>query len=696
MNLHTTHGEDGICLLTFDKPDSSANLFDSDTLSEVEQAIDTLAKHENGKGLIFLSAKPSIFIAGADLKVLSQQLPASELDAYVERGQRLMQKVADLPFPTVAAIHGACLGGGFELALACDYRIATPDHATKIGLPETRIGILPAWGGSTRLPRLIGLPKALDIILAGKTPPAKLARKLGMIDGLAPRESLEILARRFIAKGKPTQKNRFWLFHAPPGRWLLTQFSRRQLQAKTRGNYPALWKALDVTVKGTALSIPESLQLEKQALLTLAKTSECQNLMRVFFLTERAKHLKADEKAAAKPVNRAAVIGAGTMGAGIAQWISSRGPRVLLKDVNAPALARGMSTIEKLYADAVRHHVMDKREARDGRDRVDPAAQSVPMQSVDIVIEAALEEMALKQKIFAELERTAGPDTVLATNTSALSIQGIGDGVKHPERLIGLHFFNPVHRMQLVEVITAPKTSAETQATALRFVQKIGKLPVLVRDSPGFLVNRMLMPYLLEAVLLFEEGHSMEQIDNAMLTYGMPMGPLRLIDEVGHDIARHVARDLSQHFQDHMAGSYLLDKTVEKGWLGKKTKRGFYLYDKKNPVPNPDLNTFITPGTPAACDLTARMLLPMLNEAARCLEENVSDHPQDIDFAMIMGTGFAPFRGGPLRVIDALGTADVVKQLEAAAADGRPRYAPCELLRTMAAASKSFYPETTP
>ncbi|MCC5850495.1 MAG: enoyl-CoA hydratase/isomerase family protein [Verrucomicrobia bacterium] len=699
MNIQQTQSDDKILLVTFDRAKSSANIFDEQTLTELEKLLDEIASLPDIKGLIFLSAKPAIFIAGADLNLLGKELPDAELDAYIARGQALMQKVADLPFPTVAAIHGACLGGGYELALACDYRVATPDRATKIGLPETQIGILPAWGGSSRLPRLIGLPKALDIILGGKTPPAKLARKLGMVDDLAPRESLEKCARQLIENGRPKPRPQYRLLHTPPAVALIRHIARKNLQKKTRGNYPAVWKALEVVTEGLSKSMEDSLRLERKALPGLARSPECSNLLGVYFLTERAKHLEGEAGAEVAEVRRAAVIGAGAMGAGIAQWLTSRGLPVLLRDISPEALAKGMSTVNKLYVDAVRHHVLDAREAREGRDLLSPSAKEVPLKSVDLIVEAALEDLELKKELFADLESRADAHTLLATNTSALSLAEIGEDLQRPERLVGIHFFNPVHRMKLVEVISGPQTSAEAVATALRFVQKIGKMPVRVKDSPGFLVNRILMPYLVEAALLFEERHGIAEIDEAMLEFGMPMGPLRLIDEVGHDIALHVAQNLCGHFQDHMVNSALLEKTVEKGWLGKKSGQGFYNYDKKREAPNPELASLLsgtsTAGGSASSEtLARRMVLPMCNEAARCLQEEVAGEPEDVDFAMIMGTGFAPFRGGPLRHADAVGLSTLVAQLEAEVDAGRKRFAPCERLKKMAENKTTFYPPT--
>jgi 3-hydroxyacyl-CoA dehydrogenase/enoyl-CoA hydratase/3-hydroxybutyryl-CoA epimerase len=389
-----------------------------------------------------------------------------------------------------------------------------------------------------------------------------------------------------------------------------------------------------------------------------------------------------------------AVIGAGTMGAGIAQWVSARGCPVRLKDVNPDALARGLHHIEKLYADAVKHRVFTPSEATAGFDRITPVHTNVSLKGVDLVIEAAVEKLDLKQQVFRDLESQVGHNTVLATNTSALSIDDIASVLTWPERVVGLHFFNPVHRMQLVEIVRGPRTSHQAIDTALQFAKALGKLPVIAKDSPGFIVNRILLPYLVEAVNLFSEGMPIESVDKLMLDFGMPMGPLRLCDEVGLDIAQHVAKDLERRLPLPVPVYDTLEKMIAQGWLGKKSGRGFYRYGAKKETPNPDAKSFQTVGlarTSMAVAPVDRMVLIMINEAARLLDEGVVEAPEDIDFAMIMGTGWAPFRGGPLRHADALGLGEVVTRLEALARDIAPHFFPGERLRAMASEGKPFY-----
>lgn len=687
--------DDNVCVLTFDRPNSPANIFDRKTLEELDAHLVAIAQPGLGvKGLVLISLKPSIFVAGADLKAI-EQMNSEELRAFIELGQNAFSRIAALPFPTAAAIHGACVGGGFEVALACDWRVASPDRVTKIGLPETKLGILPAWGGSTRLPRLIGLPKALDVILGGKTLAAQAALRRGMIDAVTVREHLMDAALELLRKGKR------------PGDWKHSPIANRAaglvvggkarstLEKKTRGHYPAVNKALDVVLAASAArDEAEGLKAEREAVLELAGTSEARNLIRLFFLQERAKKLNVADIPDEKRVQSAAVIGAGVMGSGIAQWLSARGMRVIMRDVSPERVAAGMANITKLYAVGRKKHLFSAVEARDGLDRISPAATEVPLRRTDIVIEAAVEKMEVKKTIFRRLDEQVREDAILATNTSALSITELAQATKHPGRVVGIHFFNPVHQMQLVEVVIGRDTAPEVAQRALRFVQKIGKLPVLVKDSPGFLVNRILLPYMVEAGELFWQGADARDIDEAMLDFGMPMGPLRLIDEVGVDIAEDVARTLAEAFPDRMHVPVLLGKMLEAGLLGRKAGKGFYVHNKgKEPQPNREAVALRTKGERkfGREELQRRMVLLMVNEAARCLQEGIVESAGDVDFGMVMGTGFAPFRGGPLRYADSVGVKKVADELSSLASTAGQHFEPCELLSEKANLNQRFH-----
>lgn len=693
---------EGFCTLVFDRPESSANIFDSATLDELESHLSFLENQPEGaiRGVILISAKESVFVAGADLKQL-QTLGPEGLRHFISRGQKLFLRLRMLPMPTVAAIHGACMGGGFEMALACDWRIATPDKATKIGLPEVNLGILPAWGGSTRLPRLIGLPKALDIILGGKTPSASTAKKLGMIDEIAPKEALAAAALSAVL-GQSKSKRVAPPLHAALA-LALEPWVKRQILKKTHGNYPAALEALHVVCAACHGDAQPSFNRELEATLRLAQTPACRNLMRLFFQTERAKKGGADAPVQGKqegspPADKnartptVAVIGAGVMGSGIAQWLAAKNMRVILRDLDAQRVGAGMDRIAKLLGD---RRAFKEKEARDAMDRIVPAPAPVPLSRCGLVIEAAVEKMELKKKIFHDLDGQVGPQTILATNTSALSITELSEATKDPGRVVGIHFFNPVHKMQLVEVVVGMHTRPEVAKEAQLLVQKMGKLPVVVKDSPGFVVNRILMPYMLEAARFFDQGAKVAQVDGAMLAFGMPMGPLRLMDEVGLDVAEDVAATLGKAFGARMAQPGSIAPMLKAGLLGRKAGKGFYLHGsggraKVNPAPD-----LFRAGTRAAsltgAQLQERMVLLMVNEAARCLEEGLAQDAEAIDFAMVMGTGFAPFRGGPLRHAETVGVKHLAAAMALLADAGETHYAPCALIEKMAVEGGSFF-----
>ncbi len=738
MNITRHIDDDHVCTLTFDRADSSANVFDRATLDELDVHLAALEQHAILRGVILISAKDKIFIAGADLHEFVRAPDPEALAAIVDLGHRVFTRLQNLHAPSVAAIHGACLGGGCELALACDWRVASTGKPTKIGLPETQLGILPAWGGSVRLPALIGLPAALGMILPGRQLVGIQARKLGLVDELAHPEYLLATARTLLARGKRPPAP-FRAAHLPLAKQLIAAKARRDVLAKTHGHYPAPIKAIEVCTAALGRPLADALALEKAAFLALIRTPECENLLRIFFLQERAKKLPAPAGSTVRPVHRVAVIGAGVMGAGIAQWTSARGLPVTLKDVAPDALARGLHTAASLYREAAQRHVLTRAEATAGLDRITPSHTDIPLTSVDLVIEAAIEKLEAKQAIFRDLETHVRPDTVLATNTSALSIEALAKPLAHPERVIGIHFFNPVHRMQLVELVRGPRTSPDTLATALQFAKSLGKLPIVVNDAPGFLVNRILMPYLGEAVRLFREGYAPAVIDQIMLDFGMPMGPLRLADEVGIDVALHVARDLASRLPHFAPIDDTLPAMIAQKWLGKKSGTGFYLHrpGAHHAKPNPELDRLRpecgrrprrptsdprqphqpdaiphssagailplagegaghtlarNPSASASADtLRDRLVLIMVNEAARCLADRVVAAPEDVDFGMILGTGWAPFRGGPLRYADSLGTTEVFVRLEALARDVAPHFTPCEHLAEMARTDRTFY-----
>jgi 3-hydroxyacyl-CoA dehydrogenase / enoyl-CoA hydratase / 3-hydroxybutyryl-CoA epimerase len=628
---------DGIAWITFDSPKSSANVWNEETLREFNHLLETIEHDTRAKALVLRSAKERIFVAGADIKAI-RSLPQARVNDLIWLGQAVFDRLARLQIPKVAAIHGACMGGGFEVTLCCDWRIASDDASTKIGLPETQLGILPAWGGSTRLSRLIGLRKALDLITTGKLLNASAAKKAGLVSHVVPVERLEMLARRLVRGKRPARRFRLEnLFSSIIGR-----MARRKVLQKTRGLYPSVTKAVEVVCHAVRGEVENGLLMERNAVDELLKGPNAARLIDLFFKREEAAKRPVSD-GTVMPILDATVIGAGVMGSGIAHTIASRGVRVLMTDVSNDSLARGLERIHGLVSDATRRRLVTQVQGRDTLDRISTTHVKVPLNRHHLIIEAATENMELKKKIFADLATRVSDDTILATNTSALSIAELARSVPHPERVIGLHFFNPVHRMPLVEIITLPETSPDVLATAVSFVQKLGKTPVVVKDSPGFLVNRILVPYLMEAVRLHQSGVPVKDIDDAMLEFGMPMGPMRLLDEIGLDVAAHVARTLATAFPDRFPNSDALDKMVSAGHLGKKSGEGFYKY--KN-------GKEITPAThadlPKHESIQTKLALLISQEAMRCLKEGIARNADDIDLAMVLGTGYPPFRGGPV------------------------------------------------
>jgi 3-hydroxyacyl-CoA dehydrogenase/enoyl-CoA hydratase/3-hydroxybutyryl-CoA epimerase len=668
-------GEDGICVLTFDRPESGANIFDAPTMQNLREHIDAIEKDPSVRGVLVISAKKSIFIAGADLKTLLRQAQTGELRAFIAEGQKVFNRLAALNVPTVSAIHGACAGGGYEITLACDYRVASSDPATKIGLPETTLGLVPAWGGATRLPRLLGADAAAEVILKGKLYGADEALKLGLVDEVVPREELINAARKKLGEGK---------------RKACTPKAGMTVASPKAGGNAAPGRAYEIIQRSGDSSIDESLAMEVDAISELGATDATQNLIRNFFLAD--KYRKGSSKIVSEKITHAAVIGAGIMGSGIAQWLSSRGVSVILRDVNSEAIDRGLANIEKTYADAVKRGLLSADKAQEGRARIVASTQPGTMRDVQIVIEAASEKVEIKKKIFVDLAVTTQPKAILATNTSALPIDELAAATGSPERVVGLHFFNPVSRMKLIEVVVGRETSSETRDRALAFARQIGKLPVVVRDFPGFLVNRVLFPYLLDAAEIFQSGVGAEEIDQALLQWGMPMGPLRLIDEIGVDITIDIADTLERAFGVRDRAPGILRKMYDAKMLGRKSGGGFYKYEGKQQTPNEALQEWKqTPGNVSAGNITDRLTFLMVNEAARCLEEKVVATPEDADYGMVLGTGFPTFRGGPLRYAENYGLEKVVIEMDKIHSRAGEKFIACDLLRQHARDGTTFY-----
>ncbi len=698
--------EAGAVALVFDHPARTINVLDETALTDLNVA---LVEVEGLKpaGVILTSGKSGSFIAGADLQAIGAITDRDRVLELIQLAHGAFNRLAALPYPTVAAIDGVCLGGGTELALACDSRIAAQEPRTQIGLPETLLGIFPGFGGTTRLPRLIGLAGALDLILTGRSLDARRAEKLGLIARAVPGAWLMDYAQQRLAElaKRPARRRRdawrakslpSWLLDGNPlGRGLALSKARKATLERTAGHCPAPLAALGVLQKAQGKTLEAGLKLEAEAVSDLVIGPVCKNLVRIFLLSERAKKEPvADAAIKPQPVRTMALVGAGVMGGGIAETVSRAGIGVRLRDLNPAALTHALQTARGLIDERSRRRRGSARDGDAQMAKILPTLDLTGFGVCDFAMEAVVEDLDVKRPVFGELEGRMRPDALLATNTSSLSVTTLAEGLQHPGRFCGFHFFNPVHRMPLVEVVRGPRTSDATLVSAVALARKLGKTPVVVKDAPGFIVNRILMPYLREAMVLLEEGYRLTEIDASMREFGMPMGPFEVLDEVGLDVANKVAGVLSKAFPDRMDAAPALDALIAAGRLGKKSGRGFYRHRDGQRLPDPKMRELLglkrARQAPSPEILSERMVLAMINEAARCLEDGVAADAGLVDLAMLFGTGFPPWRGGPLRHADSLGLAKVESRLLALRAERGERFAPAGVLARLAAAGGSF------
>ncbi|MHA7841567.1 MAG: 3-hydroxyacyl-CoA dehydrogenase NAD-binding domain-containing protein [Gammaproteobacteria bacterium] len=648
QHWHLQQDAQHIAWLTFDKQNSAVNTFDSAVMEElstiIQQLKASLQQDNPPIGLVIQSAKEAGFIAGADIQQFQQLQDVNEAVDKVRAGQQLFTELAALqhaspsgkPFPTVAMIQGFCLGGGLEISLACTYRIALDDPGTRLGLPEVKLGIIPGWGGTVRLPQLIGPLNAMDLILSGRTVTAKAAHAMGLVDAAVPLRQLKRAAIYYIVHTprphEPTTLQK--IANTVPFRTLISALLRHQVAKKAKPHhYPAPYEAIDNWQQHGAIGHSAFLQ-EGQSTAKLLMTHTSQNLVRVFFLQERLKSLTKHPDASI--IRHVHVVGAGTMGGDIAAWCALRGMVVTLQDRKASDIAPALQRARGLF----KKKLKKPRLIQGAMDRLIPDVKGEGISKADLIIEAIFEDLAVKQELFKQLEAKAKPQALLATNTSSILLDKINSVLKAPERLIGIHFFNPVAMMPLVEVVKGEKTALWVEKAALRFVGDINRLPLPVKSAPGFLVNRILMPYLLESVLLAAEGVPLASIDRAAEQFGMPMGPIELADTVGLDVCLAVANNLTQS----MGGTVpeVLMEKVAAGHLGKKTGQGFYTFKKGKAVKPKATHSA------KEKEVIQRLITRVLEEAERCLEEGIVADKELLDAGMIFGTGFAPFRGGPM------------------------------------------------
>jgi len=696
--------EANIGFITFDQPDSKVNVLNSVTLLTFEKILDDI-KGKDLKALIIQSAKKDIFVAGADIKEIENITEEADGKAKAQAGQRVMDKVEDLPFPTVAVIDGVALGGGCELALACRYRIMTFNDKIRIGLPEVNLGFVPGFGGTYRLPRLVGLQQGLKMIVSAAPINSSAAFKCGLADRLYPSVGLSQHVSEFIEEIAAQPRKRIFkpvtlkglaafLDKNPLGHMVLFKETIKSIHKATKGFYPSPLKAVEVIRKTQHLPREAALDIESSAFAQLAITPISKNLVKLFYLTEKYKKLTIPgaENVIPMPITKGAVIGAGVMGGGIAQLLSDRGVWARLKDINQDAIAKGLKAAFDVYAQA-----MKKKKARS----YDVAAKMAMISGTvdysgfadaDIAIEAVVENMDIKKKVFAEVSQVLSSKAILASNTSSLSVTEMARASKDPSRVIGFHFFNPVNRMPLIEIITTEFTSTQTLVSTLAFAKKLGKTPVIVKDAPGFLVNRILLGYINEAGRILDEGGSIDAIDRFATNFGMPMGPFTLSDEVGLDVGVKVLHILEAGLGERFKPAKIFDDVLPKKLLGKKSGKGFYIHGKKRVV-NPEVQALVKAGTAVTeKEAIERMINVMINEAGMILQEKVVDSSDSVDIGMIMGTGFPPFRGGLLRFADSIGIdqlVDDLEKLEARFKDGR--FKPCAYILDLKSGGKKFY-----
>jgi 3-hydroxyacyl-CoA dehydrogenase/enoyl-CoA hydratase/3-hydroxybutyryl-CoA epimerase len=705
--------EDGIAIITFDLPGEPVNKFTASVIAEMTAMLDRFEQDTAINAAVLLSAKPDIWIAGADIEAFLAFKDAAEATRTSAEAQALVERVERSRVPMVCAIHGACLGGGLELALACAYRVASDHPKTVLALPEVQLGIIPGIGGTQRLPRTVGLQAALDMILTGKNVRAKKALSMGLVDEMIHPNILRETAvqrARDIVSGKRARKHppkkgtasTLLLEDNPIGRSIVFKQAREMTLKRSHGNYPALLAALEAVAAGYDGPRAKGYAEEARLFGEMAATAVSKELVFLFFATTSLKKdsgVTGDAPAPLK-VQRVGVLGTGFMGAGIAAITAQQGVPVRFKDAKHEAVLRGMTAVRDVLKDGYTKKRVTRQQFDDQMSLVSGTTSYEGFAGADLVIEAVFEDLAVKHTVVKETERLLKSHAIFATNTSTIPIGDIAKAAQRPERVIGMHFFSPVPKMPLLEVIVTPHTAPEVITTVVSFGRKLGKTVIIVNDSPGFYVNRILAPYINEAGLMLDEGVAIDAIDKAMVDFGVPVGPITLIDEVGLDIAGKSGKIMAEAFGARLTPSRSLTAVLEVGRLGRKGKNGFYSYDEDGKKEGVDASVYeLLPTKSERTTLTAseiqhRCVLAMANEAARCLGDGVLRSARDGDIGAVFGIGYPPFRGGPFRWLDVQGIASVVEQLRVLDARFPGRFTPAPLLVSMAAEGRRFYPAT--
>jgi 3-hydroxyacyl-CoA dehydrogenase/enoyl-CoA hydratase/3-hydroxybutyryl-CoA epimerase len=697
---------DGIAWLVLDDPGKRVNTLSTRLVGWFEEQVASL-EAEPPRGLVVISGKDDGFVAGADIDELRGLSSPAQVRALLARGHAVTRRLEELPFPTVAAIHGAALGGGLELALCCDHRVATVHPRTKLGLPEVQLGLIPGMGGTQRLPRLIGIPDALDLILTGRQVDARGAKRLGLVDEVCDPAVLGDAALRLVeaaragtlhAPRRPLGRRLGHLLaRTPVADRLVYERARSSVLARTGGHYPAPLAALDAVRAGMGRTLDRALEVESEAFCELVVSATARNLMGIFFrknaVEGRAAALARDARPIRGPV---AVLGAGFMGAGIAQVLAERGVQVVLKDRDHAALGRGLATAAKRFRELAERRRLSGAEVRVAQSRIVGTVETAPLARCDFVVEAVFEDLEVKRRVLREVE-AAGPEgLIFASNTSTIPIAEIAEASRRAENVVGMHFFSPVHKMPLLEVIRQPASSAEAVATTVELGRRMGKTVIVVADGPGFFTSRVLGPFMNEAAWMLSEGARVDDLDRALERWGFPVGPMKLMDEVGLDIAHHAGREMVARKGLRLAPPPVFQSLLDDGRTGRKGGRGFYLYGEgKGRSGGVDESVYPLLGWEhrplPEVEIAERCWLQMLNETARSIEDGVISDPDDIDIGVVFGFGFPPFRGGILREADRVGLNYVVERLDGYAERHGERLRPAELLHRMAAAGERFH-----
>jgi 3-hydroxyacyl-CoA dehydrogenase / enoyl-CoA hydratase / 3-hydroxybutyryl-CoA epimerase len=726
--------EGNVAIISFDSPDEPVNTISPPMIENLERLLKRVENDPAISSVVFASAKKDNFIAGADIEFFKTLTDANMAREVLTNAQKAFDRLDAFPKPLVAAINGACLGGGLEFALACDYRIATDGAKTSLGLPEVQLGVIPAAGGTQRLPRLVGVQVALDLILAGKTLKASKAKRIGLVDEVVPQPillSIAVARAQELAEGKRqidrgpklkravTQQKGFgkllqnltqkdlWtgvaLEENPVGRKVLFDQARKQLLKKTHGHYPAPLAALEAIRVGLDDGMAAGLAVEAQKFGELVVSPVSRRLIEIFFATTALKKENGvhDAKVKARPVRQVGVLGAGLMGSGIA-YVTAQNASipVRIKVRDDLAVGRGLKAVRGIYDERVRRRSMSPRDAEAKLAMVSPTTDYSGFKRADVVIEAVFEDLAIKHQVVREVEAVTGPETIFASNTSSLPIGKIAEASKRPETVIGMHYFSPVNKMPLLEIIVHKGTADWVTATAVELGRKQGKTVIVVNDGVGFYTSRILAPYVNEAAFLLAEGADITQLDAALVKFGFPVGPVALLDEVGIDVGAKVAKIMHEAFGDRMSPPDALSNVIKDGREGRKNGRGFYRYEagkktKGKKEVDESVYALLPHGKERknldAADMAERCVLQMVNEAVRCLGEEILRSPRDGDIGAIFGLGFPPFLGGPFRYIDAQGSRSVLERMEQWQAKLGKRFEPAPLLAEYGRQNKTFY-----